>query len=94
MDYSFSHPLLVLKLCSSLQKHRDSLSCKLYQPDLEEPERTRNLWDGIIRLVLCKVVCIFCLTVLQIAVTVGQEELSRSTLSNKRMIPLAMTNIW
>lgn len=49
MDYSFAHPLLVLKVFSSLQKHRDSLGCKLYQPDSEEPERTRNLWDGIIQ---------------------------------------------
>lgn len=48
MDYSFAYLVLVLEVCSSLQKHRDSLGCKLYQPDLEEPEWTRNLWDGII----------------------------------------------
>ena len=91
MDYSFAHPLLVLKVCFSLQKHRDSLGCKLYQPDLKEPERTRNLWDGIIQTGFVHG-CVHLL--LKIAVTVGQKELFRSTLSEKRMIPLATTNVW
>lgn len=75
-----SHPLLVLELCSSLQKHRDGLDCKLY---------LQVWWNhcgmGSFQVALCSVVCTCYLIVLQIAVTTGQKEFYSSTLSEKIM---------